>query len=145
MPAAAKQTPFGQLVRTQRQTMKARRNYEDQLAQAVASWLTAQKPDCLWYHVPNGGWRSKAEAGRFKAMGVAAGVADYAFVLNGGQAAFIELKVGNNRMSVPQKIFADRVQALGGLFAECRSVDDVRTTLKGWGVTWAGQKPQQGR
>lgn len=30
----------------------------------------------MMYHVPNGGKRSKAEAGRFKAMGVKAGVPD---------------------------------------------------------------------
>ena len=139
MPGAAQKSAFSHLAQRTRQVMKTRRNYEDQLGQAVASWLRAQRPDCVWFHVVNEGKRSKAAGGIAKAMGMTAGVADYAFVLNGGQAAFIELKVGDNRLTVPQKIFADRVQALGGLFAECRSLDEVISTLKGWGVTWAGR------
>ena len=44
-----------------------------------AATMTYTYPELRWmYHVPNGGSRGKAEAGRFKAMGVRKGVPDVA-------------------------------------------------------------------
>jgi len=55
----------------------------------------------LWFHTPNGGRRGKAESGRFKAMGVKAGVPDILILdPRPGFAGFaIELKVGKNDTS----------------------------------------------
>lgn len=44
--------------------------------QAVEFLTRALPADAVFFHVPNGGKRTKAEAGRFKAMGVKAGVPD---------------------------------------------------------------------
>ena len=43
-----------------------------------AAWMSNTKwPELeLMYHVPNGGYRNKAEAGRFRAQGVKSGVPD---------------------------------------------------------------------
>lgn len=44
---------------------------------AWAARMTGKYPELRWlYHVPNGGSRGPAEAGRFKAMGVKPGVPD---------------------------------------------------------------------
>lgn len=44
---------------------------------AWAAWMEGKYPDLrLMYHIPNGGKRNKAEAARFKAMGVKPGVSD---------------------------------------------------------------------
>jgi hypothetical protein len=55
--------------------------YEEQEQRALLLWAdtlaVAQEPRLAWlYHTPNGGKRSKATAGRLKAMGVKAGVPD---------------------------------------------------------------------
>lgn len=51
---------------------------EGQEQQAYFNWLRLQFPDAYEhaFHPPNGGKRSKAEAGLFKAQGVKAGVQD---------------------------------------------------------------------
>ena len=47
---------------------------EEAEQRALAQWLDLHK--ILWCHVPNGGQRSKAVAGKLKAAGVKAGVPD---------------------------------------------------------------------
>jgi hypothetical protein len=56
-------------------------------------------------HVPNGGYRNATEAKRLMAEGVVAGVADLVLFIprHGFHGLFIELKIGKNRQSVPQK------------------------------------------
>ena len=48
--------------------MTRRNRPEEALQRAVASYLDLALPhDAVWFHPPNGGARSKAEAGIFKA------------------------------------------------------------------------------
>lgn len=51
----------------------------------------------LIFHIPNGGWRSKAEAAQLKAMGVRAGVSDLFLPLpsNGKSGLWIEMKAAS--------------------------------------------------
>ena len=50
---------------------------EEAVQRAVAAHLHALgRLDLVWFHPANGGARNKAEAGRFRAMGVRAGVPD---------------------------------------------------------------------
>lgn len=69
---------------------------QEQMAlMAWAEWQRAAHPELkLLHHIPNGGSRGKAEAGRFKAMGVKAGVPDLCLpVARGGfHGLYIELK-----------------------------------------------------
>jgi hypothetical protein len=46
---------------------------------------------CVWFHPPNGGWRSPVEAAIFKSLGVRAGVADSDLPVQ--QATKVELYV----------------------------------------------------
>lgn len=59
----------------------------------------------LMFHIPNGGKRSKAEAGRFKAEGVKAGVPDICLpVPRGGKhGLWIELKKEKGGQASPQQ------------------------------------------
>lgn len=60
-----------------------------------AEWQSGKYPSlCLMHHIPNGGKRGKAEAGRFKAMGVKAGVPDISLPVSGSGYAglYIEMK-----------------------------------------------------
>ena len=51
---------------------------EDDLQMACVRWFDLQFSVLSWalFHVPNGGFRNRHEAARFKAMGVRSGVPD---------------------------------------------------------------------
>lgn len=108
---------------------------EDQLQKSVVQYLLLSCPeDVLWYHCPNGEYRSKRTAAKLKLMGVRPGIPDLCFVLPGGRAAFIELKTETGVISKNQKIILGMVRSLGGLHAVCRSLEDVEDILQTWGV-----------
>ena len=88
---------------------------EQEMQIACASYLydrQAYVKDLIFCHVPNGGKRSKAEAGIFKAMGVQAGAPDLIIWMK-GTIIQIELKVVKGVLSDAQKAFRDRLTALG--------------------------------
>lgn len=112
---------------------------EQILQQQVASYLHLAAPSLIWWHTPNGGARSKAEAAILKSMGVRAGVADLAFILTGARIGFIELKATNGRATPAQKTFRADCEMQGVPFAECRTLAEVQGTLDGWGVERRGR------
>lgn len=78
---------------------------EDQEQMRVVEWcrtsdwkrINAGLPEYglgLIFHIPNGGWRSKSEAARLKAMGVKAGVSDLFLPIPVGElhGLWIEMK-----------------------------------------------------
>ena len=69
----------------------------------------------LMHHIPNGGKRSKSEAGRFKAMGVKPGVSDIFLPVarKGYHGLYIELKAKDGRPSREQKDFIADVTEQG--------------------------------
>lgn len=120
-----------------------KRNLEDEFQKQVAKHLWHQYPSLLWWHTPNGGKRTKAQAGIFKAMGVRAGVADIVlFWLEGIETcmAAIELKVGKNNLEDSQKQFRNDWLNAGGHYAICRDLDEVIEWLRIWGVPKNVQK-----
>ena len=70
----------------------------------------------LLFAVPNGGQRSKAQAGKLKAEGVKSGVSDIVLLKAGRGYGYlcIEMKHGKNKQSESQKIFEDNVKKSGG-------------------------------
>ena len=110
------------------------RKLEEGLQRCVADFLRRGCPGLIWYAVPNGGLRNKRVAADLKRQGVKAGVPDLAFVLPGGRAAFIELKVGKNDTSDAQESFMLDAEGVGAVCEVCRSVEDVRDVLVMWGV-----------
>jgi hypothetical protein len=82
-------------------------------------------------HCPNGGRRSKAEAGAFKAMGVRAGVPDLLIWTPGGGHFAIELKAGRRAvLSDAQVVWHSTLESLGHRVYVCRSIDDVEYCLR---------------
>lgn len=71
-------------------------------------------------------------ASRAKAAGVRRGWPDLQFLFPDGITRYIELKAGAS-LSREQREFRDRC-APHGIFAVCRSVDEVEATLRGWGA-----------
>lgn len=82
--------------------------------------------DFLFWHTPNGGSRDKREAGKFKLMGMLAGVPDLCIMAK-NTFHFIELKKNNGGLSKAQEEFIDKAMGLGfstsTIFAD--SVEDA--------------------
>ena len=114
--------------------MMAKRNYpEQQIQRAVVDYLRLLENlgELYVFNVPNGGWRSKAEAGILKSLGVRAGVPDLVLLLPGGKIAFIEIKAPGGRLSAAQKAFKNTAEYFGCPFLEARSVDEVERFVRG--------------
>ena len=91
-------------------------------------------PGVVFFHCPNGEFRSKRTAARLKRMGVRKGVADLCLVLPDGKAAFLELKSSSGRQSPDQRAFHSEVTASGGLYGVANSPESVRAILGEWGA-----------
>lgn len=82
---------------------------EDEEQIALFEWaarMTGKMPELEWlYHIPNGGSRGPAEAGRFRAMGVRRGVPDVALdVARGGYHGLrIEMKRARGGKTSPDQ------------------------------------------
>ena len=90
--------------------------------------------DVLAFHPANGGRRGKAEAGRFKALGVVAGIPDVV-VIAASRVYGLELKTRTGRVSERQKVIAERWRRAGGAYAVARSIDEARAILAAWGIS----------
>lgn len=109
------------------------RRPEQALQQTVARFLSATFPNLLWFHVPNSSGNRGAQLGAImKSMGVKAGVPDLVLILPNGIAGFIELKAKRGKLTEAQAAFRDRALAMGCLWSEARSVEDVQTILYAW-------------
>lgn len=87
-----------------------------------ANWNTGRFPELqLLFHVPNGGKRNAAEAVRFKAMGVKAGVPDLCLPVprNGFAGLYIEMKYGKNRTTKEQEKWITALRQQGYKVAVC--------------------------
>lgn len=77
----------------------------------------------LMFHIPNGGKRGKAEAARFRAMGVRAGIPDIFLpaARGGSHGLFIEMKrIHQGRVSEDQKRMMARLEEAGYMCRVCR-------------------------
>ncbi len=95
--------------------MAKRARPEDDIQRAVVQYLDRLEAlgRLAYFHVPNGGRRSKAEAQILKGLGVRAGVPDLVIVLPGGTVCWLELKAPDGEASVAQAEWFDRLAALG--------------------------------
>lgn len=112
------------------------RHVESDLQIACVRFFNLQYPEYRWYangvrgsllnSVPNGGARSKIEAGIMKAEGVVPGVADLELnIARGGYHGLkIEMKTDTGRQSPSQKAWQTQIEAQGYKYAVCRSFDD---------------------
>ena len=112
---------------------------ESQEQQLLFEWaaLSAGKwPElALMYHIPNGGSRSKAEAGRFKAEGVKSGVPDICLpaARGGYHGLYIELKrVKGGRVSPAQQGWIAALRDQGYCACVCKGWDDAAHIIKAY-------------
>jgi len=115
--------------------MKRRRNHpEETFQRALCQYLDlALPPDAFYFAIPNGGWRTKAEAGILKATGVKAGVPDLCILYN-GMTLFVECKAEGACLSPAQKKTAAAISTAGGGWAVWRTLAHAKRGLTLWGV-----------
>jgi hypothetical protein len=122
---------FGHLLRPARR----RSNVEDALQAAIVEFVRRCYPQVLIAAIPNGGWRTPAEAGRFRWTGVQAGMPD--LVLTYGDRGILWLEVKDpqtGRLSDAQLEVIERLSAQGHLVAVVTSIDDARRELQALGL-----------
>lgn len=111
---------------------------EEQEQIYLIKWVESAKkhyPDIeMIFHIPNGGVRSKAEAGRLKACGVRAGVPDLFLPVPKGKyhGLFIEMKVGNNKPTEEQKKWITRLRRNGYAAEVCYGWCEAWETLRAY-------------
>jgi len=114
--------------------MAPKRNRPEQAIQrAAVQYLRIMENlgELTFFHVPNGGRRSRAEARIFKGLGVRAGVPDLVVLFPGGRCAFIEIKSNKGRLSTSQKAFKNTAESMAFPFLEARGVDEVERFVRG--------------
>jgi hypothetical protein len=113
---------------------------EEQLQRSVVDLLRLYEArgSLTFCHVPNGGYRTPAEAGMFRSLGVRAGVADLIVWAAGGASFGIELKAKAGKLSPAQAAWHGTLESLGHRVYVCRSVDDVERCLRAEGVPPVG-------
>jgi hypothetical protein len=102
------------------------------------------RPDVIYFHVPNGGWRDEREAAKFKAMGTLAGVADMIFIWNDLKSIqqpctailFLELKRAGGQLSDAQWEFMERLNkhVPGVCYHMADSIDSALEILRAHGI-----------
>lgn len=106
---------------------------EDQIQASIVDWLR-RCIDCVVFHIPNGGARSKATGAMLKRQGVLAGAPDLCVITadeTGPITLFIEVKTKTGHLSESQREFRDRCLGYGIHYLVARDLDDVRAWFTG--------------
>lgn len=104
---------------------------EEAEQQAVFEWAEyamGQYPDLAWmHHIPNGGYRSKGEAGRFKAAGVKSGVPDICLPVprRGYHGLYLEMKALGGKVSDNQQKWLKALSKQGYFCCVCYGADEA--------------------
>lgn len=101
-------------------------NPETRLQAAAVRYLRTVCPDCLVWHTPNGGKRSKETARLMKALGTLPGVFDLTLVDPSGRHFYLEAKSPKGTESDAQDWFKGELIIRGIPYVIFRSLDDLR-------------------
>ena len=98
-----------------------------------AGFTAGRHPELrLLFHIPNGGNLSKAQRGKFKAMGLKAGMPDLCLPVRRGMygSLFIEMKrIRGRGPSDTQKRVHDELRQAGNRVAVCYGWLDAKSTI----------------
>lgn len=108
---------------------------EDEVHIAVADRLReSAATNVFWFHPPNGGYRSKSTAAKFKAMGTRPGVPDLIIIAN-GKVIGLELKRSRGGIVSPeQKVAHAEMEAAGATVMVARGYLDAIQKLQSMGI-----------
>lgn len=112
---------------------------EQEFHKQVANLLNVILPArSFWWHTPNGGKRTKAEAGIFKAMGVKAGFPDIG-ILYLGRCFLIELKKPGEKPDMQQLAVHAQLRAAGCMVSVATNIDEVMAALAEFKIPTKGR------
>ena len=113
--------------------LKQRRARPEQAFQiALCRYLdVALPPDAVYFAIPNGFKRTKAEAGIAKAMGQKAGMPDL-MILWDGRAYGLECKSAKGRENAAQRQRAADLYDAGVVVGIVRTIDEAESWLRQW-------------
>jgi hypothetical protein len=132
MPQRSRRRPTAPQAKGWAPTLKFPRVSESKIQKTIVRHLQlCGVPDLVWFHPANGGARSKAEAGRFRAEGVVAGIPDLV-LLHKGRAYFLELKATKGRLSDAQRDMQTRLITAGGTVCTVYGLDAAVAQLRDW-------------
>jgi streptogramin lyase len=134
MPQRSRRRPTAPPAKGWAPTLKFPRVTESKIQKTIVRQLQlCGVPDLVWFHPANGGARTKAEAGRFRAEGVVAGIPDLV-LLHKGRSYFLELKAAKGRLSPAQRDVHTRIVAAGGNVCTAYGLDAALAQLEDWGL-----------
>lgn len=109
---------------------------ESLIARQVAGFLEVALPaGAKFSHIPNGGHRTKAAAGKLRAEGVRPGVPDVLILVPDVGTIWVELKNSAGRLSPHQEEWAETIRRTPrAAHFVCRSVEEVESALLSCGV-----------
>jgi hypothetical protein len=114
--------------------MRKRANPEHRFQVQVRQFLLWALPgDVEWTASLTGVPLSMKSRVKAKAAGVRRGWPDISLLCPDGITRFLELKSSVGSLSPEQRVFRDRC-APHGIFAVCRTLDEVEAALRGWGL-----------
>lgn len=106
---------------------------EHQLQKLIVDYVNKILPSLRPYifAIPNGGLRNVIVAKKLKDEGVTAGVPDLFIDIPNliAHGLRIELKVGKNKLTDTQTAFKERMERVGYVVKECRSLEDFQCVL----------------
>lgn len=88
----------------------------------------------LWYHPPNGGWRTKVEAAKFRRMGVRPGVPDIILIDMTGKHYYLELKTKYGKLTDEQAAFGLALIERNVPWRGAWSYEEAVDILREWGA-----------
>jgi VRR-NUC domain len=107
---------------------------EQELQRIVLQHLQMRAPpECVYFHVGNGGARSPIEAAILKGLGVTAGAPDL-LLWHDCRSYAIELKSEAGRVSEAQLEMLNRLSEAGVYTAVCHGLDRALAVLEEWGL-----------
>jgi hypothetical protein len=122
---------------------------EDEIQKTLIQHLHLRcRPGVIYFHIPNGGWRTKITGMWLKLMGVRPGVADLEFnwyagcvwdeltgrTVNATRVLYLELKARGRKQSSAQRQFQTECGLVGAIYATADNIDDALAILKQYGI-----------
>ena len=129
--------------------VRGRDPLEEQIQASLVAHLHLRcRPDVVWFHVPNGGYRYKTTGAWLKAMGVRAGVADLIFIWSERsewgevdaarekttRVLCLELKSKRGSQRPEQQQFQTDCGVVGAIYEIADNIDDALAILKRYGI-----------
>ena len=113
------------------------RREEEALQKSMVEWLrwaVPAPPDGpAFFHIPNGGWRTKTEAAILKAMGVKRGAPDLGMIWR-GRFLGPEVKVPGEGLEPHQTALHHEWRLAGAVMTTVHSIEELRNFLIVCGV-----------